>query len=692
MRRILTGMVLAAAASVYGVDRPEKDPDEIGDSLLEARTWLQMWSQYSLFLEQELAARDVRIRELETAAAEGPVEVTLPEYLAIQERIRTSIEKMAAVSGDLAGLSADIFALIKQPEPEPEPEPVPEPEPPAGTSEPFSFEAESPNAAQRTGPQNERTESNASSSGGAHIAFWRPDEWLEYLTPHVSAGTWVMTLRVANPSAGSSIRVMVDGVPVGTLAVPSTGGWSTWTNLTMPLQLSSSTHRITLVGVTSGWVGNLDVVSFAKQADSSALLFGHEMLAMPPGGGATTQAQVDERVARMASYGLDVIELFHPEAFPDSASKYYTAAERAGIKACLSFGYVGDDIAGKARSLIEQYRNHPAQLKVNGEPYVTAYHGSDQMRAITADCVYVPHMFARGAAGGVLEKPTLDRLRALMDDRPWLDGIASFYPLDDWQEVQSMYLDVMQARGKTYRMSITPRHESVPHKGNWRVFEGAGFEALRDQGLFAVAHRRQIPQLTLVTLNDYSEGTDVIGQRFGETQLVAPQYWNSGDWPAYVARDGSMDFFQRYARWWKTGAEPPITKLELFVCYRLQGKNVAGAPTPNGKPGEWQKFIDAIFVAVRAPAQTVITVNDESQTVGAGEHHLRFAHRPGPVTVKWPGGSRILPSIVDTAAPGAWHSLNMRLVFLRKVSTPVAWKIYFPAESRKSFLSRSSAV
>ncbi|HEX9784594.1 MAG TPA: endo-1,3-alpha-glucanase family glycosylhydrolase [Opitutaceae bacterium] len=397
-------------------------------------------------------------------------------------------------------------------------------------------------------------------------------------------------------------------------------------------------------------------------------LFGHEMLAMPPDGGATSRSQIEERLARGRRHGIDVFELFHPEAHPDMAARYYKAAQKVGAKVCLSFGYIGSDLVPKAIKLVRLYADHPAQYKVDGKPYVTAYHGSGEMRqvveAVPGGVHYVPHMFARGSNGGALEQPQPGTLERLLESHPWIDGLASFYPLDDWRRVQTQYLEAFRTAGKgrEFRMSITPRHESTPHKGNWRVFEGNGFEALREQGLFAVEHRDEIADLTLVTLNDYSEGTDMLGQRRAEDVLVRNSYWNTADWPAYVARDGSLSFFSRYAEWFRTGREPPIEKLELWISYRLQGKDVPGAGTPNGKPGEWQKFNDAIFVAVRAVKETTISVNGESQTVACGEHHLRFAHQPGPVRIAWPGGSRSLPAIVETATPGAWHSLNLQLV------------------------------
>jgi len=129
------------------------------------------------------------------------------------------------------------------------------------TAGPFILEAELPARKQRSAA-NPETEMSALSSAGSHIAFWGPDQWLEYDLPAVEAGVWTMTLRVSNATAGSSIEVSVDGVATATVPVPATGGWTSWVDLELPLTLARGAHVVRLAAVTTGWVANIDTLEF----------------------------------------------------------------------------------------------------------------------------------------------------------------------------------------------------------------------------------------------------------------------------------------------------------------------------------------------------------------------------------------------------------------------------------------------
>jgi hypothetical protein len=708
MRLVLSALVLALLVPASRAQEaplgPPPEPVYLTNTKVRA-TW--EWAQAAY---TELLVLRERIEELETAAPTPPTlppdhaaaEISWPAFARVTWRWEDlssaderhwrdnvylwRVEKVTEAEWD-AALSVGVQDPDPEPEPDPDPTPVPEPNPPAiGT---LTIEAEAFTAAHdsdagnklgATGPwtaANPDVDIEVNSTGGHNVGFWATGEWLEYRTPKLAVGTWSVRLRVASPGPGGTISVDVGGSRIATVVVPDTGGWMQWQALAAgTTMLAEGEHTIRITGVsasgTHGHVANLDSIELVYLGAPSAsvgaeerLVYGHEMLAMPPGGGAVEKVAIAERLYRAKHYGIDVVELFHPEAFPATAQLYYDAAAQVGMRVCLSFGYVGEDLVSAARALIERYRSHPAQHYVGGRPYVTAYHASSHMRSIVDRCHYVPHMFARGEGGGVLEQPTVDGLRRVLADWPTgLAGLASFYPLDDWRVYQPRYFDALAGTGLEFRMSITPRHEPVGHKGNWRVFEGLGLEEIAAQLQFALENRDRIDALTWVTLNDYSEGTDVLGARKAEADLIESGHWNSADWPALLARDGTLSFAQRGIAAWRTGIVPPIERLGVWVCYRLQGRDVPAGPVPHGKPGEWQKLVDAVFVAVRNPGPdpVAIRVNAETRHAPAGESHLRFAHAPGPVEIGWPGGSRALPAIVATAAPGAWKSLVVQVL------------------------------
>ncbi len=74
---------------------------------------------------------------------------------------------------------------------------------------------------------------SASDSGGGYDVGWvSAGEWLNYTVNVATAGTYDLDIRVASAGAGGTFHVEVNGANVtGTLTVPNTGGWQTWTTI-----------------------------------------------------------------------------------------------------------------------------------------------------------------------------------------------------------------------------------------------------------------------------------------------------------------------------------------------------------------------------------------------------------------------------------------------------------------------------
>ncbi|WP_269770175.1 carbohydrate-binding protein [Cystobacter fuscus] len=63
-------------------------------------------------------------------------------------------------------------------------------------------------------------------------------EWAEYTVNVATSGTYTVSARVATQTAnGSSLRILFDGKKVGTLAVPNTGEWQTYTTVSTQVNL-----------------------------------------------------------------------------------------------------------------------------------------------------------------------------------------------------------------------------------------------------------------------------------------------------------------------------------------------------------------------------------------------------------------------------------------------------------------------
>ncbi|MDC0712508.1 family 43 glycosylhydrolase [Stigmatella sp. ncwal1] len=99
--------------------------------------------------------------------------------------------------------------------------------------------------------------------GGYHVGWVSSAEWLEYTVNVATSGTYTVSARVATQTAnGSSLRIAFDGQQVGTLAVPNTGEWQTYTTVSTQVNLQAGTH---VIQVRFGDAFNLDHLTFTKQ-------------------------------------------------------------------------------------------------------------------------------------------------------------------------------------------------------------------------------------------------------------------------------------------------------------------------------------------------------------------------------------------------------------------------------------------
>lgn len=106
-----------------------------------------------------------------------------------------------------------------------------------------------------------------SDSGGGHVVGYAvAGEWLEYTINVATAGTYTFAARVASQGDGGRFHAEVDGANVtGTLAVPNTASWTTYTNVTKTVTLPAGRHvlRIALdANNTIGFTGNFNYFSF----------------------------------------------------------------------------------------------------------------------------------------------------------------------------------------------------------------------------------------------------------------------------------------------------------------------------------------------------------------------------------------------------------------------------------------------
>jgi hypothetical protein len=111
----------------------------------------------------------------------------------------------------------------------------------------------------------------ADTGGGYNVGWAVAGDWLEYTVAASVAGTYDMSLRVAAPASGA-MHVEVDGVPQGgTLAIPNTGAFQTYTTVTVPVSFSGGQQVVRVVFDSDGT--NLNWISFASQSTAAAYLY-----------------------------------------------------------------------------------------------------------------------------------------------------------------------------------------------------------------------------------------------------------------------------------------------------------------------------------------------------------------------------------------------------------------------------------
>ncbi|RNC82117.1 MAG: glycosyl hydrolase family protein [Phycisphaera sp.] len=99
--------------------------------------------------------------------------------------------------------------------------------------------------------------------GGFNVGYLCPGEWIEYTVDVAQTGTYTGVARVASQVTNGAFRLEVDGADIsGRIEVPFTGGWQSYIDLPISVQLEAGQHVIRLR--TLGFTGeefNIDSIT-----------------------------------------------------------------------------------------------------------------------------------------------------------------------------------------------------------------------------------------------------------------------------------------------------------------------------------------------------------------------------------------------------------------------------------------------
>jgi hypothetical protein len=97
-------------------------------------------------------------------------------------------------------------------------------------------------------------EACADTGGGYNVGWINPSEWLEYTVTVPADGYYTIEARVASLSAGGTFHVEFNGMDeTGEVSVPVTGGWQTWTTVSVTTTLSAGTQTMRFVPTAEGF-------------------------------------------------------------------------------------------------------------------------------------------------------------------------------------------------------------------------------------------------------------------------------------------------------------------------------------------------------------------------------------------------------------------------------------------------------
>jgi uncharacterized protein involved in high-affinity Fe2+ transport len=144
-------------------------------------------------------------------------------------------------------------------------------------------------------------ETTTDTGGGANDLGWTAaGQWFKYTVNVATAGTYTVGVRLAAPTA------VTDGLHIdnsagtnlsGSVNVPATGGWQTWTTVNATVTLPAGTQTLTVDQDNAGW--NINYLDFSSSGGT------------PPGGGAPSTG---------GSLGANVIVISPSESVATIAS------------------------------------------------------------------------------------------------------------------------------------------------------------------------------------------------------------------------------------------------------------------------------------------------------------------------------------------------------------------------------------
>ncbi|SDJ89811.1 Por secretion system C-terminal sorting domain-containing protein [Catalinimonas alkaloidigena] len=175
-----------------------------------------------------------------------------------------------------------------------------------------------------------QTESTSDESGGQNVGWIDAGDWMSYSNINVPAsGTYTIAYRVASQNGGGSLQLEQGGggQVYGTINIPSTGGWQTWTTIYQTVNLNAGTQNFGIKALNGGWNFNWWAIipsnnRVVAPAPAQGTLAPHQPFPNPFVRDVTIPVQVPKGVFRLEIYDLSgrQVRTFGTKELPSAAT------------------------------------------------------------------------------------------------------------------------------------------------------------------------------------------------------------------------------------------------------------------------------------------------------------------------------------------------------------------------------------
>ncbi|RYE16567.1 MAG: carbohydrate-binding protein, partial [Sphingobacteriales bacterium] len=224
----------------------------------------------------------------------------------------------------------------------------------------------------------------AVSGGGYNVGWIAAGEWLEYTVNIKTAGTYKLEARVAATAPDKSFAVQIDGGTIATINVPNTGGWQSWTTVTVNTSSISVGTKILRVYANSSDF-NVDRLTFTTVSTTNAA---PSVTITSPGNNSNFNAPATITITANATDSDGSI----------AKVEFYNGASLLGVKSAAPYSFTWSNVAAGTYTITARAFDNLGATRNSGA--VTVKANAVQSTLIQAE--------AYNFMSGVMIEPTRD--------------------------------------------------------------------------------------------------------------------------------------------------------------------------------------------------------------------------------------------------------------------------------------------